>query len=507
MYCRLSRSSASERKWKARGTVDKMTSPELGYAMLGFSSASNFNADMKILARVVTRHVWNMDSAVSARDMSRALYGLQGFSDNCVETHDLLCALNRAFRLENPQFAGGPSVASDSFRDCSTSQGTIDRQMTTRELSSGVYGLKQLSDEDPAVQELLKILSDQLDGLINSSSETTFTARETAMIMQGVRSMMFQSDSARRFIGRLSVVLGRAPAVDNEVYALSGLNLANAINGMKNMSSGIVEVCQLITVLQRRIPQATSLTTVNIPTIRDITAAYFGLRNMHSDSAEVKCLLAALNRSYLNLEHLDLSIDTRCMGNILYGLRFMQDDEPEVRKLLLWLTRQMKARIVEGGTFSENRPLAYAFHGLRNMSCNFQEVRDLLDLLNGQLEHHLLSARPPMQTWEVVLAFNGLQYKSATLDGEESLLQRTCIILAEALARSEKLERLSPSYICSIMASLNVLSSEYRCVHIFCIYNTKQYPLRFFFACKQRSQFYSATAGVFNARACQMRTK
>ena len=97
------------------------------------------------------------------------------------------------------------------------------------------------------------------------------------------------------------------------------------------------------------------------------------------------------------------------------------------------------------------------------MSYNSHEVKEMLDLLNGQLEHHLVTGCPPLQAWEVVLALNGLRYKTAAFDGEESLLQRTTIILAEALAQSETTERLNVSYICSIMASLNVLSSECRC--------------------------------------------
>lgn len=425
----------------------KLSSASLGYLLLGFSSMSTGDSNVRKLMKTVTKHIWQMNSIVSARDLSRACYGLKSVSLNCAESRELLSALAKVFQNEDHgdglRFEEPPRT-----------------QMTPREIASALYGLNRLTDQNTAVRQILFVLTSQLDGMIISESgRATFTGREISMCLFGLRNMTFESEASRRLLEKVAHVISIVPpgGTNADDYKLQGLSLANTIHGLKNMRSDTSEVLSLISGVLSRIDSVGSFQ------FRDISAAYFGLRNMHSDVAEVKLLLRALNKEFLD-QDFSGSVDARGIGNMLYGLRYMSDEEPEVRKVLAWLAMRVKGCVAEGLTLSNNRVLAYSFNGLRRMSSNTHEVREILDLLNGQLENHLMMAKPPLQPWEIVLSFNGLRYKSPLYGSEESLLQRTTIILAEALAQVHATELISSSHVCSILTSVNKLSSECRYV-------------------------------------------
>lgn len=426
---------------------------------------SSLNSYAAPLIMVITKYIWNVECPIAARDMSRALYGLQSLSPASQATQQLLSALARAFTHRGTDMTVSPSdivSAKDSKPD------RTRLQMTAREIAVAIYGLKNLVDNVVSVCNILEVLIGQLRGLVAfTSGGETFTGREISMITFGLGSMSLQSAALKQLLLILAEIISIEPRCDKssmqDIYYLKGLCLANAINGLKNMSSDVPEVRMLISALSKRIKPSVD-GHVSGHTIRDIEVTYLGLRNMRSDAPEVTVLMDLLNETFLNSNMLAGSLDAKCLGNVMYGLRYMHDDEAAVRKVLAWLVQQLKAGLAEGLTIIDNRSLAYAFHGLRCMSFNSAEVKDIMDILNCQLEHHLLTSCLPLQTWEIMLAINCLKYKKASFDVEESLLQRTIILLGEALARSERIQVLNVNFICNIMSSLNSISDDCRFV-------------------------------------------
>ena len=410
--------------------------------MMGFSSMRSDDVHVRKLIRIVSRHISQMDSPVSARDMARALYGLQGMSMNCPESASLMAALTKAFKIKTDKMILGSSPTGPTLGYSRGVKALSRQQLSPREISMAFYGFKRMTRENKPLLDLLEILSLQLDGLHDTD---TFTAVEIASCLVGLQGIPLNSSTVRSTVRKLAKTINSSHTGDKK-YILQGRTLSNAIYGFKNMSCDIIEIRELVNSIVGRIDKITS-DELDFSTI---SSAYFGLRNMNVQDNTVRQLLRALNKSLLAKKvH---GLDGYGVGTMLYGLRFMTDTSAEAREVLSWLSDQLLP-----GLFTNNRAIAYSFHGLSKMSSNIPEVRRILKFFNADFRNYLSLGHPCMEPSAIMLAFTGMKYKSPN-DIDPMLY--SCF--SRAIVQSSHLESFSVSLTCRIMSCMAMLNSDHR---------------------------------------------
>ncbi len=154
----------------------------------------------------------------------------------------------------------------------------------------------------------VKAMLDYLSIKLSELSEP-LSNQDIAMALYGMQNMSSDCDryfsrlnffrflflvSVRHFIEQLTVQIRskrKTPeslSCDNKVGFMDGLNLGNALYGMKNFRSDNAETCNLLHILSEFIPAPSSnISNAFMIKTSDISRAFEGLRYLNSDSPNV----------------------------------------------------------------------------------------------------------------------------------------------------------------------------------------------------------------------------
>jgi hypothetical protein len=140
------------------------------------------------------------------------------------------------------------------------------------------------------------------------------------------------------------------------------------------MNSNEAEVKELLQALERKISASRRKETLNA---QEIGNALYGLQNMNSDCPEVRKLLLSITKK---MGDFSVILNAQAVGSALIGLKGMNSDHKEVSKMLFVFNKHLR-----NCDILDEKAVA-SLVGLQRMNSGSQEVRDLLTVFAGKLE-------------------------------------------------------------------------------------------------------------------------
>ena len=165
----------------------------------------------------------------------------------------------------------------------------------------------------------------------------------------------------------------------NEEGGRGDLNLfeiCKISSSLKNVSDGLMEVRHVLALLSSKLIELDSNPGKPIRAT-EISLMLSGMRNMSSDTAEVRNLIFCFATK---IEECPSALDARGIGECLYSLQNMKSDCSEVLRLLRALTKKIK----DCEEVCSLTNLYMALFGLKSMSAEPLEVRQILSELAEQ---------------------------------------------------------------------------------------------------------------------------
>ena len=377
-------------------------------------SLNNMSSDIKEvrdLLSVLAKHVSQCSEPFSARGVSNALYGLKNMNSECLEVRNMLRALesqiSRCTEPFNGQTIGnalyGLNKMDSSYvevRRLFASLGTyLQRQeckapLTAQEVGNALYGLKSASSDHQEVRQVLGLLVRHITGC-----QEVFSAQAISSSLYGLQKMSSKHEEVRGVLKALLTHITEFPDV------ISTQGVANALFGLKSMNCSEKEVRDMLSVLSAHISRCTGNLTSH-----QLTVAVYSLHNMDSNVREVNDIVQALVALIQSQQQQLLngpSLQSRDVGQILYGLRRMRSDHMCVRKLL----EVLLPLIEQCESPPDSRGFGNSLYGLQRMNSRSEEVQNLLSALNTYLSRCYTMLSPQ----SVGNALYGLQVPSTLL--------------------------------------------------------------------------------------------
>lgn len=226
-------------------------------------------------------------------------------------------------------------------------------------------------------------------------------------------------------------------------------SISYALYGMQNMNAASQPVQRLIQLIHGKLISSNQTFSA-----ADMGAALYGLRRMTlspvkaSDNANVIIvnLLVALTDKCQRIEE---PFNMETLSRALNGLRYMSDELPEVRELVVCLAKKLLAN---SETSYKPKLIANMLAGLTNMKGGSQEARLLVSAIYGKLK---LQPKEPFPLEQLVLALYSLQSISLQSCPEVKYILQILLEQLESITRPFTLHQTAMS-----LYGLRNLSSE-----------------------------------------------
>jgi hypothetical protein len=289
---------------------------------------------------------------------------------------------------------------------------TCSEAMSPLQLCSAISGLRHMRSSEAAVRELLHCLVvkwEELQQLQEKQQRTSFSEQGLCRALYGLRSMRGDDKHVRKLLSLLGVEMaalgkkeGGAGQRGHGSRLVSG-DVATALNGLRGMSSEMVEVRNIVSSLTEWLlwPESKMFSP------RDICNSLSSLRNMTGESNELRRLLLVLSSKIKHSNEILVHNVQKCHNDkvsfdmaaappslnhsssarsslkpvevvlSLNGLQGMDSDHEEVRHLLTSLLPFLWSSPI---TFDTSDFVSMT-NGLRSMKSEHVEVRSLLFFL------------------------------------------------------------------------------------------------------------------------------
>jgi hypothetical protein len=305
----------------------------------------------------------------SSREISMALWGMQGLSTEYQEVRDILAVLTDAVLYNTGRESGDKDVHPSTVKYISVLQ-------SGDELGLALAGMRRMSSEHKEVRELLGAITASFKYAANGSVVPFKNEQNIANCLYGMQRMNPDSSEIKGFLNLLQ------KSINAYEGHLGGRAIASAIFGMQCMSYETDEVRSLLRAITRSINKSGEDYTG-----QHIAMLCYGLQNMSSCCKEVDVLLRTIiPRIEASSSATVNSFSTAYLASSLYGLQCMGADSPTVRRLLRQLTKQALLFVpteTKAGRIPvlSGQEMAMALHGLRNMGSEWVEIQELLRAL------------------------------------------------------------------------------------------------------------------------------
>jgi hypothetical protein len=392
-------------------------------------------------------------------DIALCLYGLRSCSNGTNSVRRLLTALSRKIKESARHFPSSSLGSEDKY------------QLNGLYLGLSLYGMNMLSSEEEEVLHVLRALT----GLIRkaqylhsgtlSSQLTNFGATDNTDPKAKARAYYLSIENMNASVSLSAKrdsnsslqanTNGSVPDVfDNTSssahsntemnghiapFRLSSQQVSNCLYGLRNMSSRSFEVKELLVKLN------TLIDTCNDSfSNEEISMSVYGLQRMNSQVGPVRALLKRLRGKFENVDvqQRDITINSQCVGNFLFGMQNMSTDHAEVVALLEWLECKIHSQTQAAATVARRtkhdgddfvngdfhslspdafapQHIANAIFGMQKMSSEVPVVRRLLDYFASILPTQL----PRMNKQELSNCLYGLQKMSVAHSEVRLVLQ------------------------------------------------------------------------------------
>jgi len=331
----------------------------LGFAMLGLSRLNADLPEVSILLEELTKKAQSAWGDVNGQELSMILHGLVGLQSDNPQVRSLLSNLVPLVR-RCPSMAssdarsalfGLQGMHSGSSREAENLFDALGDLLersniqfrSPMDLSNSLYGLQGLANNSPATK---KILKNVLQMAASIDPERTFNGRDAAMSLYGLRGANGQT---RETLDILSVL---TPFIENCRGPLNANDIATCLYGLQNFKSNQKEVKKVLKALNRHV---TSKARGRFNP-KGLSMVLNGLQGFDSRRPEVRELIKGITviarrtaETFYGFE------DFHQLSSALYGLRDLSSDSVEVRELLVVIADILKNFKTRGANYPNTR--------------------------------------------------------------------------------------------------------------------------------------------------------
>jgi hypothetical protein len=276
-------------------------------------------------------------------------------------------------------------------------------------VASALYGLQHCSAYYPVVRAIITELSNDLLSSVasipavdmssqSSSSSRSAEALDGQNIANAVLGLKCMSS---RYQAVQKLVLALATAIEHSPAALTAQGVGNAYYGLQNLQNTLPETRLLLRALNnklRQMPRSGDLTGQHIGN------ALWGFKNMQANSSrgfEHREVLEALALLTERILQSDAELSGQNIANALYAMQHLRPVHREVCAVLAALGYKM---LVSSQLLLTGKDLGMALYGLRFMDSDVLEV----DMIFLALLRKAQMSNTRMEGPELVLAMMGL---------------------------------------------------------------------------------------------------
>ncbi len=296
----------------------------------------------------------------------------------------------------------------------------VESRLTGREVGVALYGLQGFPADFPGVETILEHLADDLE---RHELYDPLSSRHVASALYGMQRM---NPSRSPVVARMLSAI--ADAMNTTPHPLNAQAIGNALYGLQNCCNDHADVEKVLSALADKLEiielndDINTISNTNRNKIdyenenenedkrvereryelelsgQNIGNALWGLKNMNSDTPQVRRILGLLAKE---IQKSKQQLNGQNIGNALYGLHGMNSDQPEVREML----QALAYKVVQSSAPLRGIDVGMALYGLRSMDPQLPEVRVLL----GTLLHKVRSQKDmEIETEALSLAMMGV---------------------------------------------------------------------------------------------------
>mmetsp|Transcript_29096 Transcript_29096/g.27887 ORF Transcript_29096/g.27887 Transcript_29096/m.27887 type:complete len:359 (+) Transcript_29096:41-1117(+) len=174
-----------------------------------------------------------------------------------------------------PLIASRLSVLSEGY--------DILKPWSFKHLSFMVYGLRDVTEGDEGVKEILSIVN--RIATINMTGTSHVAMQDISMMLLGLKENNGEGEETKKLLSLVALMTGKC------LGAFKARGMGNALFGLKEMSSDSVEVRSVLAVLAEKIEKSNSQRKMQY---HEVQYALRGMAKMSTDCDEVKAVLRAL---------------------------------------------------------------------------------------------------------------------------------------------------------------------------------------------------------------------
>ena len=467
---------------KLEDSDENMSSQEVANALNGMQRLSHRSKVVRRVLGTLAKKVLSSEGCMNAQEIGMSLFGLRNMGE-CAEVNAVLYALadviDRSTEPLGSQAIGNglnglqhfnveESKAASAVLTALLPRILACREpLTLKAVGGAVYGLRSSTAAGPTVRHILHFLTDSilaqpdmaldnfslssaLHGLRNMSDEhrevCAFLAAMTALLQRapgmwdaktvansllGVSRMRRGSRASRHLVRAITAKI--TPGVDDAVDYYHNVGLC--LYGLQSIS-----MCKEVRVLLSKLEEKVTAQPRALVE-RDVSFAFFGLKNKSSNTPEVRAMMTALA---MNLALSTATMSARSASMCVQGLSRQCSRAPSTVAVLDALRPRLER------THFDAQACGNILYGLHSMNTGQESVRTFLTMYGDRLEEceHRLSAQ------EVSNAFYGLQGMDSRHDEVARVLGLLC----------DRLDRCKGSFtskgVCAALYGLQSMGDE-----------------------------------------------
>ena len=394
---------------KIETCTEDFLSQNVGQALKGLSGMSSDYDETRMLLTALEPKIIGCKDIITAVDVANSLSGLQEMTSECPEVRSMLVALTpmiqKCEEILQPEAVGDALFGLQGLSSDSTEVLQLLQALAPR--------VKETEKSPPTSASDKPVIARPLRGPFKRDPDydgiPTLDSRAVANAMYGLRRMSSDLPEVRLLLGAL------APRILSCKMTMNAHHIGQAFNGLQGLTSCKLEVRAILTALTPRVHECTQPFSSEI-----LGDALYRLRRMSSDSSEVRELIAALAPKVKGCLH---PLSSRAVGKALYGLQGMSSEYAEVRTLIRLLCPKVEGCMKP----LSGKSLYYALSGLQELSSEYREVRSLLAALIPKIH----SCSEVMSSDTLTRSMYGLQGIDTTCSEGQALISALALKVKE----------------------------------------------------------------------------
>ena len=384
-------------------------------ALMGLRSFSSTHKEVRSVISIISAKFQESNVCLTNNHISHALSSLKNLDNKSREVQGLLRIIaQRIIPNHNPSMKGWkPDIVSNSL-----------------------IGLRKMTISQDDNQDLSMLL-EMIAAHVSTSSDPRdyYTSVDIGRALLGVQSISAtQSEAVKTIIGKLAVEIEKT----NVVTRIRAQDIGLALFGLRaQVDSSLPEIKRILTALTMSIKVSKDTFTPQV-----ITMAMLGISSL-SPSQEVYDLLCALRDKLTK-------VDAVSVGSLVFSLKKMSSDVPEVRSFL----KKLIPLIYSCQSQLKSQELANAYYGLCNMDNDHTEVVDLIKALNEKLK----TAKSSVQFTAQGISNSISGFQSMQLSASDDVINQSLEIFADKLEECK--DDFSAVNIANVVFGLQGMSSD-----------------------------------------------